>query len=136
MLNQTTDADELPMTDTHEAAHAAKLCKCFRASTRRVGMAPELGVGYGAEAQPSPYAASLPSIAPPGSAPDVTAFDSLEAWIGRSPGSRSVWAIDRLNGKWRVGLSYDGERMTAGEARTMAQAVRNAITIADMAGLL
>lgn len=125
----TTDADERPLTGIHAEAHKAGLCKCVQFGA--------VASGSCGGSQPSPYPASLPSVAPDGSPTgNAAAFDELEAWVAKSPAARTVWCIDRLNGKWRVGLASDGERLTAGEARTLAQAVRNALTISEMAGLL
>jgi hypothetical protein len=62
------------------------------------------------------------------------AFDALETWIKRNPAGRSVWTIDRLQGKWRVGLMCDGERFTASQDAELRGAIRNALTIAAYAG--
>jgi hypothetical protein len=86
---------------------------------RWVGMAPELGMGY-----EDPYAAADTAIA----------FYALESWIKRNPAGRSVWTIDRPQGKWRVGLQSDGERFTASQDAELRGAIRNALTIAAYAG--
>ncbi len=117
--------------------------------SRRVGMPPELGMGYGAGnegGQPSPYSAALTHIAFDDAVAKAKtdfeaidtahAFDELEAWIAKSPGARSCWAIDKLNGKWRVGLSCGDERFSAGQDAELRGAIRNALMIAKFAGCL
>lgn len=88
------------------------------------------------------WAAGLPAF-PVVDSPEVDlakAFGELEAWITRGGGNRACWCIDKINGKWKVGLSakpHDcdpAERLTAGEDRELRGAIRNALMIAKFAG--
>ncbi len=68
------------------------------------------------------------------------AFDELEAWITRGAGGRACWCLDKVDGKWKVGLEAHGnnvgerERLTAGQDRELRGAIRNALMIAMYAG--
>lgn len=64
------------------------------------------------------------------------AFDALQKWIEAAPSLRSCWVIDRMHGKWRVGLQSGDERYTASQDAELRGAVRNALAIAKMAGCL
>ena len=88
--------------------------------------------------QPSPYSASSRVIGTCDVDPVDTAhaFDELEAWIAKSPGARSCWVIDKLNGRWRVGLMQDDERFSASQDAELRGAIRNALMIAKFAGCL
>ncbi len=92
----------------------------------------------------------LPELSPPGFTPHARkpsaaeaaeiasdtakAFDQLQAWLEGSPSTRSVWAIDKINGRWRVGLMTGDERLSASQDAELRGAIRNAIMIAQMAG--
>jgi hypothetical protein len=63
----------------------------------------------------------------------------LNDWILAYPAARSVWVIDRMLGKWRVGLAINSdlgqcERLPAAQHEDYAQCVINAIEIAKLAG--
>ena len=63
----------------------------------------------------------------------------LNDWILASPATRACWGMDRIGGKWRVGLSVDGgdgrfERLPMAQHEDYAQCVINAIEIARLAG--
>ena len=64
------------------------------------------------------------------------AMDQLELWIQRSPESRSCWVIDKMQGKWRVGLQCGDERYSASQDKDLRGAIRNALMIASYAGCL
>ncbi len=86
-------------------------------------------------AAPFPGDAELGRVASLAEAEDTAqAFDQLEAWIARNPAGRSCWAIDKLKGKWRVGLMCDADRFSASQDQTLRGAIRNALMIAAMAG--
>lgn len=64
---------------------------------------------------------------------------ALNDWILASPATRAVWGLDRLHGKWELGLSVsiDGERferLPKAKHADYAQCVANAIEIARLAG--
>ncbi len=67
-------------------------------------------------------------------ADDALAWGELSGWIERGPSERCCWAVDRLNGLWRVGLEAGGERFTAARDKSLASAIRNALMIATFAG--
>lgn len=64
------------------------------------------------------------------------AWDELETWLRAYPSERSVWTIDRIAGKWRVGLKCGEERLSASQDQEIRGAIRNAIMIAKFAGYL
>ncbi len=64
------------------------------------------------------------------------ALDQLEKWIQASPGNRSCWVIDKLHGKWRVGLQCGDERYSASQDSELRGAIRNALMIAAYAGCI
>lgn len=64
----------------------------------------------------------------------AAALDELQAWLERNITGRSVWVIDKIKGKWRVGLQCDAERMSASQDAELRGAIRNAIMIAGYAG--
>ncbi len=103
-------------------------------------------LGANSPSQPSPYSAALTRVAFEGAAAKAKidfeaidtahALDELEAWIAKSPGTRACWTIDRMGGKWRVGLQQDAERFSASQDAELRGAIRNALMIAKFAGCL
>ncbi len=68
-----------------------------------------------------------------------TAEVHLNEWILASPATRAVWGMDRINGKWRIGVCVDDgsgrfERLPAAQHEDYAQCVYNAVEIARLAG--
>jgi len=100
-------------------------------------------VKLSAAAKVANWADGLPAIGADPEAPAIDlahAFDELEAWILRGAGMRACWAIERIAGKYKVGLSArsadlePAERLTAGQDQELRGAIRNALMIAKFAG--
>jgi trehalose utilization protein len=85
---------------------------------------------------PTPYAIHLPQIDTDTDTDTAKAFDELGEWIEQFPSARSCWTIDRLAGKWRVGLQQGHERYSASQDAELRGAIRNALMIAAYAGCL
>lgn len=110
----------------------------YSASLPHVNLDPaaKLSVGTGVSVLHDPVTGTLTVVRDEALDDTARAFDELEAWIVKSPGTRSCWTIDRLAGKWRVGLMSGSERFSASQAAELRGAIRNALMIAKFAGCL
>ncbi len=117
---------------------AARQPSPYSASLPHIDLDPaaKLLVGTGISVLHDPATGTLTAVRDEALDDTAHAFDELEAWIAKSPGARSCWAIDKLNGKWRVGLMQDAERFSAGQDAVLRGAIRNALMIAKFAGCL
>lgn len=86
--------------------------------------------------EPSFYGAKPVPVETPEAVDTALALTELQHWIEGSPTERSCWVIDRMAGRWRVGLCSGSERYSASQDATLRGAIRNALMIASYAGCL